>query len=335
MPIEEFRPMQHLQIDYMGKFQNNHEKKFIIVGIDKGTKYCFAKAVRSPDAESTLKFLKEIIAHQGKPEKITCDNGTHFLNKDVHKFCNQKGIKIFHSTSYAPQTQGQVERMNGVIKKYLAKYRSCDSDEWQDHVREAAAVYNATPIQGLNNKTPFYLMHGYEPNLTIDLKIPKPIVEQNREEQIKKANKARDEIPRLDQQNAQKYSERYNRGRKLENFVPNDLVLLKNPKLGKGVQKFLGPFRIVKKINDLNYVIRITLEDNTEKDDTVHVRRLMRYIPRKNKQLPPLIDYEPKNTSEEDEPEVPIKRKRGRPKKVKISDEKDENDEKTQKSKKR
>ena len=42
MPIEEFRPMQHLQIDYMGKFQNNHEKKFIIVGIDKGTKYCFA-----------------------------------------------------------------------------------------------------------------------------------------------------------------------------------------------------------------------------------------------------------------------------------------------------
>lgn len=324
MPIRNFKPMQHIEIDFVGKMKTISEKKYIIVGIDKSTKYCFTKAVREPNANNVIKFLKELIFHQGRPDKITCDNGSHFLNNKVHDFCNQKGIKIFHSTSYAPQTQGQVERMNGIIKKYLVKYQSCESEEWDDHVRDAAMVYNQTPIQGLNNRTPFYLMHGYEATPPTNLEIPEPKIEKGREQQIEDANKARNEIPRLDQRNAEKYSKQYNKGRKIENFDTNDLVLLKNEKFGKGIQKFLGPFRIVKKVNDLNYIIRIVLENGDTKDDTVHIRRLMRYNPRKNKTLPALIETEQENTSDEDEPPIPIKRKRGRPKKVKNNEQEEE-----------
>ncbi len=78
---------------------------------------------------AVIKFLKEIIIREGKPEKITCDNGTHFLNNEVYEFCDKKGIKIFHSTVYASQTQGQVEKMNSIIKKYLTKYESAKTEE--------------------------------------------------------------------------------------------------------------------------------------------------------------------------------------------------------------
>ena len=141
-----------------------------------------------------------------------------------------------------------------------------------------------------------------------------------REQQIKKAKEKRAEIPRLDQDNAQKYSEYYNKGRKLEKFEKNDLVLLKNSEQGKGVQKFLGPFRVVKRVNDLTYVIRITLGEDGHGDDTVHLRRLMRYQTRKNAIQPPLVESEVENTSEEDEPTPLPKKKRGRPKKI-VEDE--------------
>ncbi len=43
MPIDNFKPMEHIQIDFIGKFSNQSEKKYIIVAIDKATKYCFTK----------------------------------------------------------------------------------------------------------------------------------------------------------------------------------------------------------------------------------------------------------------------------------------------------
>ena len=81
------------------------------------------------------------------------------------------------------------------------------------------------------------------------------------------------------------------------------------------MQKFIGPFRVVRRISDLTYVIRIISEEGGYKDDTTHVRRLMRYVPRKNKILPPLVETEPENTSDEDDPPPPPPRKRGRPRK--------------------
>ena len=315
MPIKIFKPMEHLEIDFMGKFQNESEKKYVIVAIDKATKYCFVKPVTNPNARAVIKFLKNIMINQGKPNKITCDNGTHFLNSEVHQFCEENGIKIFHSTSYAPQTQGQVERMNGVLKKQLAKFKASESEEWDDYIKEAAFVYNTTPIEGLKNRTPFYLMHGYEAEIPSKIKLPQAKTNLDREEQIEKANQARREVPKLDQKNAEKYSAQYNKGRKMVEFEKNDLVLLRNSKLRAGEAKFLGPYRVVKKLNELNYVIQIITENGQETYDTVHVRRLSRYIPRKGMNEPALVMDAGEQLIADHPKNSPIKIKRGRPKK--------------------
>lgn len=51
------------------------------------------------------------------------------------------------------------------------------------------------------------------------------------------------------------------------------LEIGKSPKLGP---KYRGPFQIIDKINDLNYKIKLIL-NNKETNDIVHVRRLKPY----------------------------------------------------------
>ena len=55
-------------------------------------------------------------------------------------------------------------------------------------------------------------MHGYEGRAPTKTNIPEPIPRGTREEQIEDANKTREEIPNLDQANAEKYAKKYNRG---------------------------------------------------------------------------------------------------------------------------
>ncbi len=95
--------------------------------------------------------------------------------------------------------------------------------------------------------------------------------------------------------------------RKIKEFEQNDLVLLKNNKMGKGLPKFLGPFRVTKKLNDLNYVIKIILENGEETKDTVHIKRLYEYKARKNAKLLPRI--EGKSKEETDTEDTPLKGK--------------------------
>jgi len=47
----------------------------------------------------------------------------------------------------------------------------------------------------------------------------------------------------------------------------------KSPKLGP---KYRGPFKILEKINDLNYKVQLTL-NNKSSEDIIHVRRLKPY----------------------------------------------------------
>ncbi len=41
MPIDNFKPMEYIQIDFIGKFSNQSEKKYIIVAVDKAMKVLF------------------------------------------------------------------------------------------------------------------------------------------------------------------------------------------------------------------------------------------------------------------------------------------------------
>ena len=50
-----------------------------------------------------------------RPHIIITDNGTNFMADEVKVWCKNMGIKLDYALVYHPQTNGQVERANGLI----------------------------------------------------------------------------------------------------------------------------------------------------------------------------------------------------------------------------
>ncbi|GJZ34497.1 reverse transcriptase domain-containing protein [Tanacetum coccineum] len=68
-----------------------------------------AKALPTNDARVVCKFLKTLFSRFGAPRAIISDRGTHFCNDQFAKVMLKYGVTHRLSTTYHPQTSGQVE----------------------------------------------------------------------------------------------------------------------------------------------------------------------------------------------------------------------------------
>jgi hypothetical protein len=106
------------------------------------------------------------------------------------------------STSFHPQTDGQIERVNLVIQQFLKYYVVANQQNWVDHLKLAKFCYNnskhfatgSTPFQMVTGKSPIVAMtwatHGQTPS---DASEEVPMVTQLDEErrclwEVAKAN---------------------------------------------------------------------------------------------------------------------------------------------------
>jgi transposase InsO family protein len=60
-------------------------------------------------------FWKNIVCRFGVPKAITVDNGTQFDAEALKEFCEQIGTKIHFASVRHPESNGLVERANGII----------------------------------------------------------------------------------------------------------------------------------------------------------------------------------------------------------------------------
>nr|GFB25721.1 reverse transcriptase domain-containing protein [Tanacetum cinerariifolium] len=96
-------------IDFMGPFPSSNGNKYILVAVDYLSKWVEAKALPTNDARVVVKFLKSLFSRFGTPKAIISDRGTHFCNDQFSKVMAKYGVTHCLSTSYHPQTSGQVE----------------------------------------------------------------------------------------------------------------------------------------------------------------------------------------------------------------------------------
>ena len=60
-------------------------------------------------------LLPHIIYRYGYPNSIITDNGTNFAKGAFAQFCGNNGIRLDLASVVHPQTNGQVEKANGLI----------------------------------------------------------------------------------------------------------------------------------------------------------------------------------------------------------------------------
>ncbi|GKC66349.1 reverse transcriptase domain-containing protein, partial [Tanacetum coccineum] len=88
---------------------------------DYVSKWAEAQALPTHDARVVITFLKKLFCRFGMPKALISNRGTHFCNKIMERTMKRYGVNHRFSTSYNPQTSGQVENTNRALKRILEK----------------------------------------------------------------------------------------------------------------------------------------------------------------------------------------------------------------------
>jgi hypothetical protein len=162
----------------------------LLVAVDKFTKWIKAKPIKKLDGSSTIKFFNEIITRYGVPRSIITDNGTNFAKGVFAEYCGQKGIRLDLASVAHPQSNGQVEKANGLIlagiKPRLVEPLERSAGCWVEELPSVLLSLCTTPNRSVGFM-PFFLVCGAEAMLPTDIEFDAPRVVQYMEKQAKEA----------------------------------------------------------------------------------------------------------------------------------------------------
>jgi transposase InsO family protein len=107
-------------LDIVGPFRkvpggNTH----LLVAIDKFSKWVEVRPITNLRAEQAVMFFTDIIYMFGVLNSIITDNGSQFTGRKFLEFCDKFHIRVDWAAVAHPQTNGQVERANGMILQGL------------------------------------------------------------------------------------------------------------------------------------------------------------------------------------------------------------------------
>jgi hypothetical protein len=92
------------------------------------------------------------------------DRDKLFTSKFWQEFCKEREIRRRLSTAHHPQTDGQTERTNQSIEKYLRTFCANDPDNWAKVLPEAEFAYNNSKHATIG-VSPFEALYGYHPRM--------------------------------------------------------------------------------------------------------------------------------------------------------------------------
>ena len=111
------QPGQEVQLDYAGPIENQKGKKiYLLVAIDRFSKFPSVKVTKSTSGKSTVKFLRSYIDTHGVPGSIRSDQFSEFKGK---KFCSELNIEQKFCPVGDHRGCGLVERTIQTIKRRL------------------------------------------------------------------------------------------------------------------------------------------------------------------------------------------------------------------------
>jgi transposase InsO family protein len=99
------------------------------------------------------------------------DHGKHFENEIFVELSSRLGFSHEFASPYYPQSNGQVEAVNKVLKTMLQRTVNKHKTNWHHMLFSALWAYR-TAVKTATGFTPFHLVHGIEATLPIECEIP-------------------------------------------------------------------------------------------------------------------------------------------------------------------
>ena len=98
----------------------------VCVSVNRLTKEQHLTACQSTITSEGLAdlFIRDIFRLHRLPDSVTSDWEPQFIGAAWKRVCRKLGIKAQLSTAFHPETDGQTEKINGVMKQYLRAFVS-------------------------------------------------------------------------------------------------------------------------------------------------------------------------------------------------------------------
>jgi len=151
-------------------------RRYLFVAIDRGTTWVFVRIMPAKTAANARGFLRDL--HRACPiwiAKILTDNWKEFTDRlfasrarapsGAHEFdqiCTELGIEHRLMQPKSPQTNGMVERFNGLISDGLKTNRFDSALDLEQTLMRYVHLYNTQlPQSALRSRTPVQAMKDW------------------------------------------------------------------------------------------------------------------------------------------------------------------------------
>ncbi|KAI4903528.1 hypothetical protein NFI96_007481 [Prochilodus magdalenae] len=201
-------------------------------------------------------WFNHVFRFFGIPEDIVSDRGVQFTSRVWRAFMRKLGVSVSLTSGYHPQSNGQCgERANQELAKFLRVYCHDNQSDWATYLPWAEMAQNSL-TSSTTSLTPFQCILGFQPPLmpwspqSSDV----PAVDH----WMRRSEEVWEQTHRRIESVAQRQKEQADKHRgSTPVYSPGDRVWLSSRDLRlpggckKLSPKYIGPYRIVSRLNDV------------------------------------------------------------------------------------
>jgi hypothetical protein len=155
------KPLSLVGVDVLEVPVSRQGNRYLVVFQDHFTKWAEVYAVKNQTAETIEKCLLDFISRYGPPDRLHSDQGANFESRLLKNTLQYFGIQKSHTTTYHPQSNGLIERMNRTILTLLRSFVT-DSSDWEQFLGPVLYAYRSA-IHSSTGFSPYEMFFARKP----------------------------------------------------------------------------------------------------------------------------------------------------------------------------
>ncbi|XP_053968796.1 uncharacterized protein K02A2.6-like [Anastrepha ludens] len=305
-------PFDTIHLDHFGPLPSIRSKrKHILVVVDGFTKFVKLYPCNTTSAKEVINALDKYFSYYSRPRRIVTDRGTCFTSLEFSSFLTKRNVSHIKVAVASPQANGQVERVNRVLKTMLGKLTDeIKHDDWVSKLLEVEYAMNNS-IHSTCRDTPSRLLFGVEQRGVIVDEFTEYFQDMLCPDYERDLTQIRDRASKAITARQEYDVKRASKGSPSTQYIPGDYVVIRNVDTTAGsnkkfIPRYRGPYVIHKSLGNDRYVVRDIGGCQLTQlpyDGVIEAHRIKRWVQQPDEcielESDPLRDY-----SEFDEPRM-------------------------------